>query len=363
MTKKILQIEPWIGKEEEREVLEVLRSGWITEANKTKEFESMLSEFVGAKYVSVVPNGTVSLFIGLMALGVKAADEVIVPDFTMVASANVVVLCGAKPVFVDISRKTLCMNEDDIESKITPRTKAIMPVAFNGRSPDMNKIKRVASKYHLFIIEDAAQALGSYFHGTHLGTLGDIGSFSFSTPKVITTCQGGALITNNKSLFEKILRVKDFGRLDRNTQDHNTLGYNFKFTDVLAAIGIAQMKKLSWRIKRKKQMYKKYYDLLHDIKQIQFLATNLKEVSPWFVDILVPSPVKLQNFLKEKGIGTRLFYPSIHTLKLYKKKNVLFSNSLWASQHGLWLPSSSFLTDSDIIRICSSIREFYKRSL
>lgn len=358
MRKRINQMEPWIDKEEEKEVVSVLRSGWITEAGKTREFEQMITDFVGSKYTSVLSNGTVTLFAALTALGIGAGDEVIVPDFTMVASPNAILLTGAKPVFVDIKKENLCLDLHKVEKKITKKTKAIMPVHLNGRSTDMSSLVALAKKYKLHIVEDAAQALGCYYKNKHLGTFGEIGSFSFSTPKVITTGQGGALVTNNKKIYEKVIRIKDFGRLDRNTQDHDELGYNFKFTDVLAAIGVIQMKKLPWRLKRKKEIYKKYYELLKNVKEIQFVKTNLNEVSPWFIDIIVPDPLGLQKYLDEKQIGSRLFYPAIHTTKPYKSKEK-FPNSLWAATHGLWLPSSSFLSDPDIICICKEIRKFY----
>lgn len=359
MIKKIQQIEPWLSKEEQQEVLSVLQSGWITEATKTKEFEALIGAFVNAKFVNVVCNGTVSLFCGLSALGIGKNDEVIVPDFTMVASPNAVVLTGAKPVFVDIDRDTLCLNLDEVRKKITKKTKAIMPVPLNGRTSDMDELLKIARVHNLFVLEDAAQALGSFYKGKHLGTFGDIGSFSFSTPKVISTGQGGAVVTNNKILNEKITRLKDFGRINRNSQDHDKIGYNFKFTDILAAVGVAQMKKLPWRLKKKKEMFQCYKDLLQDIKKIAFIPTNLFEVSPWFIDIIIPDPIALQKYLYRKGIGSRVFYPAIHTTKPYRDKEK-FPNSLWAATHGLWLPSSSFLTDLDIQRICGEIKKFYE---
>lgn len=359
--KFIAQMEPWIDREEEKEIIKVLRSGWITEADKTREFEKAIAEFVGSKYCTVVSNGTVSLFVALRALGIGKGDEVIVPDMTMVASANAVELTGAGPVFVDVEKDTLCLDLDEVEKKITKKTRAIMPVAFNGRFPDMDKLLKIAKKNRLFIVEDAAQALGSFYKNKHLGSIGEIGSFSFSTPKIITTGQGGALVTDDEKLYEKMVRIKDFGRFDRRTQDHHEIGYNFKFSDILAALGIVQMKKLDWRIKRKKEMYKLYFENLKDLKQIEFLKTNLTQTSPWFIDIFVPDPLRLKKFLAEKGIGSREFYPSIHTLRSYKGKKK-FQVSLWASKHGLWLPSSTILKHSDIIRTCQTIREFYENN-
>lgn len=358
--KIIHQMEPWIGKEEEREVLRVLRSGWITEAKETKKFGEEIAAFVGSTYASVVSNGTVSLAIGLWALGIGVGDEVIVPDFTMVASPNAVLLTGAKPVFVDVEKDTLCLDIFDVERKISSRTRAVMPVSLNGRAPDMEALLRLCRKKNMRVLEDAAQAFGSTWKNQFLGTFGDIGSFSFSTPKIITTGQGGALVTNDKKLYGKIIRLKDFGRINRNTQDHDEIGYNFKFTDIQAAIGIAQMKKLAFRLKRKKEMFALYREKLTGISEIQFLETDLAQVSPWFIDIFVPDPLKLKKYLQEQGIGSREFYPAIHTTKPYKGFGV-FPNSRWIAEHGLWLPSSSFLTDSDIINVCRAVHHFYER--
>lgn len=354
-------MEPWIGEEEKEEVIKVLDSGWITEAGKTKEFEEMIAQFVGSRYSHMLSNGTVTLFAGLKALGVGVGDEVIVPDFTMVASPNSVVMAGATPILVDIEKNNLCLDLDEVEKKITNKTKAIMSVPINGRAPDMDRLLSIAREQKIPVIEDAAQAFGSYYKGKHLGTFGDMGSFSFSTPKVITTGQGGALVTDSKELSDKIVRIKDFGRIDRNTQDHDEIGFNFKFTDIQAALGIAQMKKLEWRLKRKKEMYKLYQESLKNVAKVKFFPTDLIQTSPWFIDILVDDPVKLSGYLKSKDIGTRLFYPAIHTTKPYKGQEK-FPNSLWAAAHGLWLPSSTFLADSDIISICQHIKEFYEKN-
>lgn len=360
MKKFIQQMEPWVGKEEEQEVLKVMRSGWITEAQKTKQFEEEIASFVGCRYASVVTNGTVSLAIGLWALGIGAGDEVIVPDFTMVATPNAVLMAGAKPVLVDIEKETLCLDISDVEKKITSRTRAVMPVALNGRAPDMEKLMSLCKKKNICLLEDAAQAFGSSWKNQYLGTFGEIGSFSFSTPKVITTGQGGALVTDDKNLYEKIIRIKDFGRINRNFQDHDEIGYNFKFTDILAAIGIAQMKKLPGRLKRKKDIFALYKHELEGVSGIRFLTTDLTQVSPWFIDILIDDPKALQIYLRGERIGTREFYPAIHTTKPYQGSRRL-PNSRWVAEHGLWLPSSSCLTDSDIITVCSAIRNYYER--
>lgn len=364
--KRINQMEPWIGDEEKRAVMHYLDSGgWLTEFKKTKEFEQMIAVYVGTKHTSVVNNGTVSLVIALMALGIKGEDEVIVPDYTMIASANAVILAGAKPILVDIDRANLCLDLHMVEEAITPRTKAIMLVTINGRYPKMGKFVDFANNHDLFLIEDAAQSLGSRYKGKHLGTFGDVGSFSFSAPKVISTGQGGALVTDNEEIYQKILKIKDFGRTQGGVDYHENIGYNFKFTDLQAVIGIEQMKKLDWRVKRKKEMYKLYRDLLEDIEGIEFVGTNLEDTSPWFIDILVKKGEKerdkLKSFLDEKGIGTRPFYPAIHTQPPYSWVKGDFKNSKYVSTRGLWLPSASFLSEEDIERICKEIKNYFQR--
>jgi perosamine synthetase len=223
----------------------------------------------------------------------------------------------------------------------------------------MNKVMALAQKYNLFVVEDAAQSLGSTSNGKHLGTFGNVGSLSFSAPKIITTGQGGALMTDSEDLFRKILLIKDFGRTRAGVDYHEVMGFNAKFTDLQAVIGIEQMKKLDWRAKRKIEIYKTYFDLLQGIEAIEFIETDLKETSPWFIDILVKKErSKLMAFLCEKGVGSRPFYPAIHTQPPYVWAKGNFEEAVKISEQGLWLPSSSFLKDDQIAFICSKIKEF-----
>jgi len=363
--KKINQMEPWIGQEEKDAVAEYLNSGgWLVEFKKTREFEKMIAEYVGSKYAVVVSNGTVSLSAALMAIGVGKDDEIIVPDYTMIASANAVILAGAKPVLVDIDKKNLCLDLGSVKKAINERTKAIMLVTINGRYPEMEKFVELAKEKNLSLIEDAAQSFGSRYKGKHLGTFGDIGSFSFSAPKIITTGQGGALVTDNEDLYEKILKIKDFGRQKSGVDAHEMIGYNFKFTDLQAVIGIEQMKKVSWRVNRKKEMYKLYKDLLNGLEEVEFIKTDLEQTAPWFIDILVKEDKRLAlvKFLEENGIGTRPFYPAIHTQAPYAWAKGDFTNSEYVSKRGLWLPSASFLTDEQILYICEKIKQFFENT-
>ena len=354
-------MEPWIGAEEKQAVVDYLDGGgWLTEFKKTREFEQMIGAYVQSKYTSVVNNGTISLIVALMALGIGSGDEVLVPDFTMIASSNAIVFSGAKPVLVDINQENLCLDLEKAEMAITSKTKAIMYVSINGRSHDMSKVLALAKKYNLFIVEDAAQSLGSTCKGKHLGTFGDVGSISFSAPKIITTGQGGALFTDNEDLFHKISLIRDFGRPKSGVDYCEVLGFNAKFTDLQAVIGIEQMKKLDWRVQRKKEIFRIYNDFLSGVEEIKFIKTDLTETSPWFIDVLVKNRRSdLISFLNKKNIGSRIFYPPIHTQPYYSWVTGSFDNSTLISEQGLWLPSSSFLKDSEVEFICEQIKEFY----
>jgi len=365
--KKIFQIEPSLGIAEKNELCDVIDSGWFTEAKKTREFEQRFAKFTGSKYACVVTSGTAGLYLGLLAMNIKNNDDVIVPDLTFIASPNSIQAVGAKPILCDIEKKSLNIDIENLEKKITKKTKAIMIVNFNGRSTGMKQLHELAKKYNLKLIEDAAHSLGSYYGNKHQGTKSDIGVFSFSTPKIITTGQGGMIVTDSKTLYERCCELKDFGRkigAKKNMKrafEHETIGYNFKFTEFQAAIGISQMKKLPKRIIKKKKMFKKYQDLLRDAKGISFVKTDLNKITPWMIDIILDSKNKknkLIDYLEKNYVETRIFYPPIHRLKPYKDLDKNYRNSSDISDKGLWLPSSVTLENKEIDFICRKIKDF-----
>ena len=255
-------MEPWFGEEEATAVSTYMRSGgWLTEFKLTQQFEEMIASFVGARHCVVTNNGTISLTLAAMACGIKAGDEVIVPNYTQIATPNSLVMFGATPVFCDVEPETLCLDIEKCKSLIGPKTRAIMLVAANGRYPKSGiaAFETLARDEGLYLIEDSAQALGCHFpDGRHMGTVGIVGSFSFSVPKVITTGQGGCLVTNDDEMALRLRRLKDFGRTGGGNDIHDFIGWNFKFTDLQAAVGIEQMKKLRWRLERKKEIYRRY---------------------------------------------------------------------------------------------------------
>ncbi len=360
MQEFINQMEPSFDDAERKAMDEYLRSGgWLMEFKKTRELESMIADFTGAKYCSIMPNGTLSLSVALMACGVNVGDEVIVPDYTMVATANAVELIGAKTVFADINKDTFCMDFEKMKEAVTFKTKAVIFVSINGRCPEnIHEFIVYCQSRGIHFIEDAAQSLGSRCGGVHLGRFGEIGSFSFSVPKIITTGQGGALITDDKNLYEKIKLIRDFGREKSGSDHYITKGWNFKFTDLQAVIGIEQMKKLPSRIQRKRELWKLYFDLLKDISQIEMISIDINDSLPWFYEILCERRAELQEYLKERGVGSRECYPPLHSEPAYGYGGE-FAVTEAVTKRILWLPSMITLKNEQIVYICTCIKEFY----
>jgi len=360
----IPQMEPWFGSEEKIAMADYMEEGgWLTEFKRTAEFETRIAEYTGAKHCVVVNNGTISLTLMAMAIGIRAGDEVIVPNYTMIATPNSLKMIGAIPVFVDVEPETLCLNIELTRNAITKKTTAILFVNSNGRYPKsgIESFQKLCDEKGLILLEDSAQSLGSWFpNGKHQGTYGLAGSFSFSAPKIITTGQGGAIVTNDDNIALKLRRLKDFGRSGGGNDIHDSIGYNFKFTEMQAVIGNEQMKKLDYRVKRKKEILKNYKKNLEGLRNIKFFDQDLSCTTPWFIDILAEDRNELMKFLKSKGIGTRVMYPPINKQIAYNVEgNHPVSNLV--GETGLWLPSSAQLTDEQINRICENINVFYKK--
>ena len=358
----IMQMRPSFGDEEKKAICEYMdEDGFITEFKRTQQFEQMIAEYTGAKHCIVVNNGTVSLTLAAMAVGVKAGDEVIVPNYTMVATPNSIKMFGAVPIFVDVEESTLCLDINLVEAAITPATRAIMLVSANGRYPvsGIEAFVSLCEKYHLKLIEDSAQSLGSYYpDGTHVGRKGLVGSFSFSSPKIISTGQGGAIITDDDNIAQSVRRLKDFGRDSGGSDIHAVIGFNFKFTELQACIGIEQMKKLPGRVHRKKEIFLRYQDNLKGLNHMQLFKNNMVATTPWFIDSLVEHREDLMAYLKEKGVGTRVMYPPINRQKAYDFEGY-YPVTEKVGVKGLWFPSMVQLEDSQIDYICNSIATFY----
>lgn len=356
--KLIPQFEPWLGKEELKEVSKAIRANWITSGPRVKKFEEKIAKLCQVKHAIAVCNGTLALYLGLKILGIGPGDEVIVPDFTFIASANSVVLAGAKPVFIDVDSKTFNIDPEKIEQSVTKRTKAIMPVHIYGQAADMKAAMKVAKKHNLLVIEDAAQGIGVTFNKKPVGGFGDIGCLSFYADKTMTTGEGGMVLSNDDKLTERCLILLNQGRTKRGRYFHEHIGYNFRFTDLQAAIGLAQLRKLPTIIKRKKRNEKLYQKYLNNVPGIEFPFFDPRCFNvPFRINILIENPQTLLEFLEKQGIETKRFFYPLHLQPPYNIKGN-FPNSIVIYEKGLSLPSSVTLTEEEIQYICEEIKEF-----
>ena len=361
--KFINQMEPWFDNQEQEALNKYMgEGGWVTEFKKTFEFQDLIKKYTGAKHCFVVNNGTISLTLMAMAAGIKAGDEVLVPNFTMVATPNSLKMFGAEPKFIDVDPKTLCISLEEIKKYASSKTKAVFLMNANGRYPsDINNIIAYCKDKNLILLEDSAQALGSFYKdGIHQGRKGIAGSFSFSAPKIISTGQGGAIITDDDEVAYNISRLKDFGRSGGGNDVHEMIGFNFKFTDIQAVIGIVQMGKLGWRVNRMKEIYARYFVNLSNLNEINFFDQDLKNTTPWFIDVRVENREALMAWLKNNNIGSRIMYPPINKQEAYNIEGE-YEVSNQIGESGLWLPSSSKLTNEQIDYICKKIQEFYSK--
>jgi perosamine synthetase len=360
---KINQIEPFISENESKALSSYLSSGgWLTEFKKTKEFEKKIANYVGAKHSVIVPSGTTALYLSLLSIGIGPGDFVAVPNYTMIASINAIKWTGAEPIICDVDPYNLCLDLNSLAPHLN-KLKAIIYVQINGRSGDMREVVDFCNNNNLLLIEDSAQAMGSCFKNKFFGTFGDLGVYSLTPHKIITTGQGGVIVTNNSSYYSKVCSLKDFSRIKPGVDIHNNIGYNFKFTDLQSVVGIEQMNTIEFRVNKKRKIYNDYFSNLKSIDQIEFFDTDLSQVTPWAIDIVLKSKKirdGLADFLGKKSVGTRVFYPALNSQKPYaeyKKGSFPVSESI--SERGLWLPSSIGLSNIEIDFVCENITEYF----
>ncbi|RME96562.1 MAG: DegT/DnrJ/EryC1/StrS family aminotransferase [Verrucomicrobia bacterium] len=358
----IPQVEPWLsGTEAEALARYLAGGGWLTEFRQTRAFEEAIARAAGVPHAVCVTSGTVALCLALQAAGIGPGDRVLVPDYTMIATINAVLWCGAEPVLCDIDPETLCA---DLRSLTPPPgCRALMYVEINGRAGDLDGALEFCRRHGLVLIEDAAQAMGSRHRGRPLGGFGRAGIYSFTPHKIITTGQGGAVVTADAGLAARVRQLKDFHRTAPGIDEHDGIGYNFKFTDLQAVVGLEQIRRLEERIERKKAVYRRYQEGLDGLEPVRLIPTDLEQNAPWFVEILLPDRATrdaLQEHLRARGIGSRPFYPPIHTQPSHRQYAVApLPVSADIAPRGLWLPSSMGLTDEQIDRVCRAVREFF----
>ncbi|AGB04697.1 putative PLP-dependent enzyme possibly involved in cell wall biogenesis [Aciduliprofundum sp. MAR08-339] len=296
---------PWIGEEEKREVEKVLDSGMLAYGEWVKRFEKEFAEYIGVKHALSTTNGTQALILALEAIGVRGR-EVLVPSFTFIASATSIIRAGGKPVFVDVDERTFNIDPEDVRKKITPNTKAIMPVHLYGQAANMDEIMEIAEEKDLFVVEDAAQAHGSEWNGKKVGGIGHIAGFSFYPTKNMTTGEGGMVTTNDDELAERVIMLRNHGQTQRYM--HEELGWNFRMTNIAAAIGLVQLKKLD-KANSMRRENAKYYDEVLEGKVITpFVDSHAKHVYHQYT-IRVNNRESLIAEFKKEGIGFGIYYP------------------------------------------------------
>lgn len=359
---------PSFDSEELYEIKKVLDSGWVSQGPKVKEFEDKIADYVDANYAIAVTNCTSALHLALLSLGIGTGDEVLVADYTFPATGHSVLFCDAKPVFVDVDTDTYNIDPEKIEEKITKRTKAILPVHTFGQPAEMNKILEIAYNHDLRVVEDAACALGAKYQNKHAGTIGDIGCFSFHARKGITTGEGGMVVTNDETLAERIRYLSVFGMKTahkRESADEITipifsdLGYNYKMSDISAAVGIAQMRKINEIIKRKRELAKYFDEKLEDISGVKapIVNENVTHIYQSYVTLINReiNRNELINRLRKKGVQTQIGTYSSFIQPVYQSKQKC-PNSLDIFNRALALPMYYTLQEEEIDFVCEALK-------
>ena len=338
----------------------VLKSNFPNENIISKKLSLKLKNKLNVKYASLINNGTASLFCALKVLKLKTNDEVIIPHITFQATANSVINAGQKIVFVKVDEKNLLIDINDLKKKITKKTKVIIPVHVSGKGSNIKEIIKIAKKHNIKVIEDAAEALFSKFENKNLGTFGDIGCFSFAPNKIITTGQGGLIVTNNYKLYKEIKSFQDQGRPYLNKKIHSSIGFNFKFTDLQASLGLSQMENINTRIRNLRNNYLLYKKNLNNNPNIKLKEFNLKKGElPLWIEAKCKKANLLNKYLRKNKIQSRKLWKPVNESKPFKTKmNINFN-----VKNYLWFPSSLNLSKKDISFICKKINKFYEKKI
>lgn len=366
MTKPEIPIyQPSLSGREREYVLDCLDSNWISSKGEyIPKFEDAFAKYLQVAHAATVCNGTVALHLALVALGIGPGDEVIVPTLTYIASVNAITYTGATPVFVDAVRDTWQMDPEDVRRKITPKTRAIMAVHLYGHACDMDALTAIAEDGGLFLIEDCAEAIGSLYKGRPVGSFGHISTFSFFGNKTITTGEGGMVVTNDQTLYQRCVHFKGQGLAAHRQYWHDIVGYNYRMTNICAAIGLAQLEQIDGFLAKKRLIAQWYQDQLQDLPIGLHRETEDVTHSYWMCSLLVKNASQrdgLRQHLALQGIETRpLFFP-VHTMPMYSSKFQRHPVAEDLGWRGVNLPSWPGLTNEMVIRISSEIKNFLKK--
>ena len=321
MSQRVIPVaDPYISEDDVKAVAEAVRNKRLSQGEHVEKFEKAFSNYLKSKQALAVTNGTAALHLALLSMDVKSGDEVIVPSFTFVASSNCVLYVGANPIFVDIDPHTFNIDPQKIEKAISPKTKAIIVVHYAGQPADLYPISDIAEKHGLPIIEDAAEAHGTKYGNRMAGSIGLIGCFSFYPNKSMTTGEGGMVVTNDNLIAEKIRLLRSHGQDSR--YHHITIGYNYRMTDIQAALGLAQLRKLDWILRKKEEAAKYYTELLSDVKGVQtpYVMQDVTHTYMFYTVKFLNKDVRdsVMRHLNERGIETRIAFPPVHLQPFYR---------------------------------------------
>ena len=364
MKYKYFLYEPSTGTKERQYVNDCLKSNWISSRGKyIQKFESKFSSYIKIKHSVSVCNGTAALHLALLALNIKKNDEVIVPTFTYISPVNAIKYVNANVKFIDSNFNTWQIDEKILESKITKKTKALIVPHLYGSVSNIKKIQKICKNKNIFLIEDCAEAFGCYYRNKHLGTFGDISTFSFFGSKTITTGEGGMVVTNNKSLADKIFKLKMVGVVKNRYYWHDIIGYNYRMTNICAAIGLAQLENAKKILDKKRKIFQYYKYFLKDTNIILNKEMENTKSSFWLINVFVKNKKTrdgLAKFLKKNKVETRNTFNLVHTMPMYYKKNKknIFPSAKKLSETGLSLPSGPNLSKLEIKIITNLIRVY-----
>lgn len=353
--------EPYMKGNEMAYVVDCIKTNWISSGGQyINKFERQYASLFDVKFATSTSNGTASLHLALVACGVREGDEVIIPNLTFISTANAVKYCSAKPVLVDVDIHTACMDADLIEEKITERTKAIIPVHLYGNVAEMDKIVSIAKKHNIFIIEDAAEAHGAKFGNKYVGSIGDIGCYSFFGNKIITTGEGGMCTTSVADFYNKMVLYKNHGMSQTEKFYHPVIGFNYRMTNIQAAIGLAQIENFDEIISLRDRQYRHYMERLEGVSGIRFLrdTPGTRSVN-WMFSVLIDDAFPLSrnavlDNLRENQIDARPFFKPINHMPAYRDDNK-YRNTETLSEIGLNLPSSAGISTEQINYVCDVI--------
>lgn len=354
--------QPELNGNELKYLTDALLSTWISSSGYyLNRFETEFSEFIGIKHGLAVSNGTVALHLALLALGIGQGDEVIVPDLTFAATINSVLYVGATPVIVDVEEDSWCIDPNEIEKAITPKTKAIIPVHLYGQAADMDRIMEIAKKHNLYVIEDAAEAHGAEYKGKKVGSFGHINCFSFFGNKVITTGEGGMCLTNDDELLEKMKIYKNHGMSVTKKYWHDVVGYNFRMTNLQAAVGVAQLERIDKILNDKQEIENNYKNILAGVSQIEFQRNipDRKKII-WLVSALIKERRdEFIDFMQSEGIDIRpMFYP-LSEMPVYEKYTFSCKVSRKLSTMGVNFPTNSAVNQKVYDKVERLCGEFF----